>query len=96
MKIIRPEQPIIKEKPKEEKLIIKPERDLGILDDKPETIEDLMCNTLQDNLTTVTFSITLTKRQYDFYIKKGGLSWLKKVLTGQVGLRKRKKRCSKK
>ena len=48
-----------------------------------KTIEDVMNEVLQENSNNVSFTVTLTKRQYDLYLKKGGESWLKKALTGQ-------------
>ena len=59
------------------------------LNKKEKTIEDVMNEVLEDNTKTVTFEITLTKRQYELYMKKGGICWLKKEI---VGLNKKGKR----
>lgn len=58
----------------------------------PQTIEEIMNNVLEENTNTVSFQITLTKKQYELWNKKGGLSWLKKALLGQVRTTKRKKK----
>lgn len=55
-----------------------------------QTIEDVMNNVLQENTNTVSFNITLTKRQYELYTKKGGICWLKKALSGQINTKKKK------
>lgn len=59
-----------------------------------KTIEDVMNSVLEENTNTVSFNITLTKRQYELYTQKGGICWLKKALVGQV--RTKKKKSSKK
>ena len=69
-----------------------------------KTIEDVMnsvtanyfstIDELEENTNTVSFNITLTKRQYELYTQKGGICWLKKALVGQV--RTKKKKSSKK
>ena len=60
--------------------------------EQPNTIEDLMNSVIEeskqdDNKVTVT--ITLTKRQNELWLKKGGESWLKKALVGQGNKRKK-------
>ncbi len=51
--------------------------------DKNQTIENLMDEIIKQKDDRVQITISLTKRQYDLYLKKGGESWLKKVITGQ-------------
>lgn len=102
MKIVRPEQPI---KKKEENLtliidghectpITKEEMEFEYHPEEKttKTIEDVMNEVLQENSNKVSFTVTLTKRQHDLYLKKGGESWLKKALTG-VKTSKKKKKC---
>lgn len=50
--------------------------------DKPNSIEQLMQQTINENKIKV--EITLTKRQKELFDKKGGEKWLKKVLIGQT------------
>ena len=57
---------------------------------KPNTIDDLMNSVIEENNNKekvddkyVTFEVTLTKRYYDLYIKKGGDKWLKAKLLGK-------------
>lgn len=101
MKIVRPEQPI---KKKEENLtliidghectpVTKEEMEFEYHPEEqtPKTIEDVMNEVLQENSNNVSFTVTLTKRQYDLYLKKGGESWLKKALTGVKTGKKKKK-----
>ena len=86
MKIIRPEQPI---KKKEENHILGKDDKTVWVEEMPQTIEEVM----QEVLTTdknITFTVTLTKRQYEIYVQKGGEKWLKKKLTGQLNIRKKK------
>lgn len=78
MKIIRPEQPIIKKKEE-------------IIEDKNQTIENLMNEIIKQKDDKIQITISLTKRQYDLYLKKGGESWIKKALVGQANMRKKKK-----
>jgi hypothetical protein len=70
MKIIKPEQPIIKKKEE-------------IIDGKDQTIEKLMDEIIKQKDDKVQITISLTKRQYDLYLKKGGEAWIKRVITGQ-------------
>lgn len=51
--------------------------------DKDQTIENLMNEIIKQKDDRVQVTISLTKRQYDLYLKKGGESWLKKKLVGQ-------------
>ena len=51
--------------------------------DKDQTIKNLMDEIIKQKDDRVQVTISLTKRQYDLYLKKGGESWLKKVITGQ-------------
>ena len=54
------------------------------------TIENLMDNLIQEQQKDkVTFSITLTKKQYELWEKKGAEKWLKKALLGQKLSKKR-------
>jgi hypothetical protein len=93
MKIIRPEQPI---KKKEENLtliidehectpVTKEEMEFEYHSEEKttKTIEDVMNEVLQENSNNVSFTVILTKRQYDLYLKKGGEAWIKRVITGQ-------------
>lgn len=92
MKIIRPENVVVNEPKKEENLSLiidghkvtpfTENTDL-IIDDNTDEITEIMDSVIKDNVNTVTFKITLTKRQYELYTKKGGICWLKKVLVGQ-------------
>lgn len=50
---------------------------------KDQTIENLMDEIIKQKDDKVQVTISLTKRQYDLYLKKGGESWIKKVITGQ-------------
>ena len=89
MKVIKPQNNYTK--------TVKEEKHPMIIEDdyiEPEnTIESLMDNLIQEQQKDkVTFSITLTKRQYELYTQKGGICWLKKALVGQV----KKKKLSKK
>ena len=65
--------------PKNQQLKVEEQNDLA---KKEQTIEDVMKQVLEDNTNTITFSVTLTKRQYDKFIKKGGVKWLKNVIVG--------------
>ena len=46
-------------------------------------IENLMDEIIKQKDDRVQVTISLTKRQYDLYLKKGGEAWVKKVITGQ-------------
>lgn len=54
------------------------------------TIENLMDEIIQQKDDKVQITISLTKRQYDLYLKKGGESWIKRVITGQQNKRRKK------
>lgn len=54
------------------------------------TIQDIMEEVIEDSAKSVTFEITLTKRQYELWKKKGELRWLKRELTGLNTKKKRK------
>ena len=56
---------------------------------KNQTIENLMDEIIKQKDDRIHVSISLTKRQYDLYTKKGGESWLKKALIGQGNKRKK-------
>ena len=77
---------IVKDAKKEEKTIfIETEKCI-----ETEEIENLMNELLpkvKEDERNITFEITLTKRQKEIFDKKGGISWLKKMITGN----KRKK-----
>lgn len=47
------------------------------------TIENLMDEIIKQKDDRVQITISLTKRQYDLYLKKGGEAWIKRVITGQ-------------
>ena len=55
------------------------------------TIENLMDEIIKQKDDRVKVTISLTKRQYDLYTKKGGICWLKKALTGVKTGKKKKK-----
>ena len=57
---------------------------------KDQTIENLMDEIIKQKDDRIQVTISLTKRQYDLYTKKGGESWLKKALVGQGNKRKSK------
>jgi hypothetical protein len=90
MKIIRPEQPI---KKKEENLTLIIDghevtefKEEELIDDntnKDQTIENLMDEIIKQKDDKIQVTISLTKRQYNLYLKKGGEAWVKKVITGQ-------------
>lgn len=56
------------------------------------TIENLMDEIIQQKDDKVQITISLTKRQYELYIKKGGEQWIKRTLTGQTTKKKNKKK----
>lgn len=99
MKIIRPEQPI-KKKEENVSLIIDGHevtefKDEELIDDntgKDQTIENLMDEIIKQKDDKIQITISLTKRQYDLYLKKGGESWLKKALVGQQVKKKSSKK----
>ena len=96
MKIIKPETPQKQEAKKEEKIIIEPatKKDENLKPDliqETQSIEDIMNDVINKGTNNITFTITLTKRQYELWIKKGAESWLKKALVGQkIGRKNRK------
>lgn len=94
MKIVRPEQPIQRKEEKRHELI---EEHTKICQEEnlfsePQTINEVMDAVLIENTNTITFNVTLTKRQYELYLQKGGESWLKKALVGQVKKKKKSKK----
>lgn len=96
MKIIRPEQPIKKQLLNEMTAISQECKlyDEELIDDntsKDQTIENLMNEIIKQKDDKIQITISLTKRQYDLYIKKGGEAWLKKALVGQGNIRKKKR-----
>lgn len=58
---------------------------------KDKTIENLMDEIIKQKDDRVQITISLTKRQYDLYLKKGGEQWVKKALTGLKTSKKKKK-----
>ena len=75
----------------DEKPVIISRHDEELIDDntgKDQTIENLMDEIIKQKDDKVQVTISLTKRQYDLYLKKGAESWLKKALVGQ-GKRKK-------
>lgn len=58
---------------------------------KDQTIENLMDEVIKQKNDKIQVTISLTKRQYDLYVKKGGESWVKKAIIGQRNRVKRKK-----
>ena len=56
------------------------------------TIENLMDEIIKQKDDKIQVTISLTKRQYDLYLKKGGESWVKKVITGQQVKKKSSKK----
>ena len=91
MKIIRPEQPIKEEITLEDILIYQAEKEEEKLIDDNTTIENLMDEIIKQKDEKIQVTISLTKRQYDLYLKKGGEAWIKKALVGQANMRKKKK-----
>lgn len=91
MKIIRPEQPIKKEITLEDVLIYQAEKEEEKLIDDNTTIENLMDEIIKQKDEKIQITISLTKRQYDLYLKKGGEAWFKKALVGQRNIRNKKK-----
>lgn len=59
---------------------------------KDKTIENLMDEVIKQKNDKIQVTISLTKRQYDLYVKKGGESWVKKAIIGQRNRVKRKKK----
>ena len=55
------------------------------------TIENLMAEIIKQKDDKVQVTISLTKRQYDLYLKRGGESWVKKVITGQQHVKRTNK-----
>ena len=102
MKIIRPEQPIkssIVFEPQIKQgtdILIDDNTSVEIVEPTPVpvqvdlTIENLMDEIIKQKDDKIQVTISLTKRQYDLYLKKGGEAWLKKALVGQAKLKKRK------
>ena len=58
---------------------------------KDQTIENLMDEIIKQKDDKIQVTISLTKRQYDLYFKKGGESCLKKALVGVKASKKKKK-----
>ena len=59
------------------------------------TIENLMDEIIKQKDDRVQVTISLTKRQYDLYLKKGGEAWVKKIITGQKVKRNENRKRSK-
>lgn len=59
---------------------------------KDQTIENLMDEIIKQKDDKIQVTISLTKRQYDLYLKKGGEAWIKKVITGQQVKKKSSKK----
>lgn len=59
---------------------------------KDPTIENLMDEIIKQKDDKIQVTISLTKRQYELYLKKGGESWLKKALVGQQSKKKSSKK----
>ena len=67
-------------------------QEFGLLDNKtlPQNIETLMSETQAEiDTNQIKVEFTLTKRQYDLWVKKGEVRWLKKAL---VGIKVKKKK----
>ena len=104
MKIIKPETPQKQEVNKEETSIINDKtfmkevykgvdffnRQDAIQD--TQSIEDIMNDVINNGTKNITFTITLTKRQHELWLKKGGEAWLKKALVGQGNIRRKSTR----
>ena len=54
------------------------------------TIENLMDEIIKQKDDKIQVTISLTKRQYNLYLKKGGEIWVKRVITGQNNKKKKK------
>lgn len=95
MKVIRPEIP---EEIKQTSIINGfehyhfAERKSIIDENEPQSIEDIMNDVINNNTKNVTFTITLTKKQYELWTKKGAEKWLKKALVGQANKKKSTKK----
>ena len=105
MKIIRPEQPMkrAEEKPKEKEKEKEKEENLSLIIDghevtpftenaESQSIENIMNEVLKENTRDITFTVTITKRQYEIWTKKGGEKWLKKALDGQTKSKSKSKK----
>lgn len=100
MKIIRPEQPqkqaiIVNNAAKDNPETLKKNEPVQnfLKDDliqEPKSIEDVMNSVLNIGTKNITFTITLTKRQYELWVKKGSERWLKRELAGLNRKRKKK------
>lgn len=92
MKTIRPNNNIFKPKPKP---IITEPKQMGliesVLSEPIEIIGEEKKDLFIEDENNVTFTVTLTRRQYNIYIEKGGVKWLKKAILGQKMKMKRKK-----
>ena len=92
MKTIRPNNNIFKPKPKP---IITEPKQMGLIETVlSEPIEIIGIGEEKKDLfiedeNNVTFTVTLTRRQYNIYIEKGGVKWLKKAILGQKMKRKK-------
>ena len=90
MKIVRAENIQVQKEEninkKEEKNVL---QDVVIDEKKEQTLEELMEETINENKIKV--EITLTKKQYELWKKKGEEKWLKQILTNRI-LKKGKKR----
>lgn len=87
MKIIRPKQPVFtKETPKQVGLIE------SVLSEPIEIIGEEKKELFIEEENSITFTITLTKRQYNLYIEKGGLKWLKNAILGYKTKKKKGKK----
>lgn len=64
--------------------------EMNYVDDKTNPIDYIMDEVIDENTNKITFSITLTKKQYELYTRKGGICWLKKALVGQQNKKRRK------
>ena len=63
---------------------------IGNSDEKEKIpFEGLMDTLIKEESNTIHFGITLTKKQYEAWLKKGGVKWLKKALAGQISMMSR-------
>lgn len=87
MKTVRPKQPVFtKEAPKQVGLIE------SVLSEPIEIIGEEKKELFIEEENSITFTITLTKRQYNLYIEKGGLKWLKNAILGYKTKKKKGKK----
>ena len=80
MKIVRAEN--VSQAPKNRKQLLNEltaaSQEYGLYD--RAIIDSMMDELLQESEKTITFTVTLTKKQHEKYVKKGGEKWLKEMI----------------